>query len=318
MALHGDMARTVAHRLMAYAACLLLLSSCAAALPLLPDINFPRHVPQAPLVIKDRPVIAFVLGSGAARGFAHVGVLNVLEEGGLKADLVVGSSAGSVVGAFYAGGIRGQALVDAAQQLEMKQVTDWALSERGLVKGERLQEYVNKLLDFRPIEALPTRFAAVATDLGQGELMVFNHGDTGMAVRASSAIPGVVQPVLIGTREYMDGGVVSRVPVHVARTMGADLVIAIDVSRKPLPLDQLTSSMAVMHQALIVMGRRLSGAEMAEADIVIRPEVGDMGIGEFELRDMAIAAGQAAARSVLAEIKRKVAEKTALKHQSQM
>ena len=252
-------------------------------------------------------MIAFVLGSGAARGFAHVGVLKVLEENGIQADIVVGTSAGSVVGALYAGGIRGQALVEAAHQLDIKKLTDWAVPNRGVLKGQRLQLYVNELLHYRTIETLQTRFVAVATDLSVGELVAFNYGDTGMAVRASSSIPGFVQPVVIGEREYVDGGLVSQVPVRVAREMGADVIIAVDVSRNHLLQEQLQSTFAVMRQAIIIMSRRIADAEVGEADIHIRPEVGDISNTEFELRDQVLAVGEAATLAVIDDIKQTIA-----------
>ncbi len=284
----------------------LLLSACASAPPLVALKNPPRQLPLEVLVNDERPVIAFALGSGAARGFAHVGVLNVLAKHGIEADIVVGSSAGSVVGAFYAAGIRGEALLQAAQQLDMKKLTDWVYPNRGVVRGERLQQYVNQLVENQPIESLPTRFAVVATDLASGELVTFNVGNTGAAVRASSSVPGVVQPTHINNRDYIDGGIVSQVPVHIARQMGADIVIAIDVSGMLLPKDQLNTTVAVMRQAMLIAMHRLSEAEVQSADILIRPELGDIGANSFELRSQAVKAGEEAARGEIENIKQAI------------
>ena len=270
--------------------------------------NPPQQLPLEVVVNKQRPVIAIVLGSGAARGFAHVGVLNVLDKHGIEADIVVGSSAGSVVAAFYAAGIRNQALLDAAQQLDMTQLTDWIFPNRGVVRGEQLQRYVNQLVRNSPIEALPTKFVAVATDLENGELAAFNVGDTGMAVRASSSIPGIVQPTNIAGRDYIDGGLVSQVPVRIARQMGADIVIAVDVSRTPLSADQLTTTMAVMRQAMLIAMQRISEEEIDEADIIIRPEMGNIGANEFDQRSDMVASGEAAALEKITQIKQLISQ----------
>ena len=304
---------TITPRVIVLWICLSNLVGCATA-PVLPPVSeLPRQVPQSRLLHKDRPVIAFVLGSGAARGFAHVGVLKTLEEQGIDADIVVGSSAGSVVGALYAGGIRGQALVEAANKLEIQQLTDWAIPDRGVVKGELLQDYVNRLLRGRPIQALDTQFAAVATDLAAAKLAVFNFGDTGMAVRASSTIPGLVQPVRIAGRDYVDGGLISQLPAKVARQLGAEVVIAVDISRAPIPQEELQSMVAVMRQTFIIMTNRIAEAEYTDADIIIRPDVGNMSINEFDSRGQAIAAGEAAALLVIGDIKRLIANKVSIK-----
>jgi len=274
-------------------------------------------MPLQPIVIDDRPVVAFVLGSGAARGFAHVGVLNVLEAQGIEADIVVGTSAGSVVGALYAGGIRGSALSKAAQQLDINKLTDWMFPNRGVIRGQRLQLYVNELLQYLPIESLYTTFAAVVTNLADGELVAFNHGDTGMAVRDSSAIPGLIQPLAIDGQEYVDGGLVSQVPVRIARQLGADVVIAVDVSKNLKP-DQLLSTFEVMQQAILIMAHKIAEMEVGEADIVIRPEVGGIATNAFELRDQAVAAGEAAATAAVSEIEQVIAEKSRQKREQSL
>jgi len=292
----------------------LLLTACASIAIQPPIANPPVSKPMMPLVGKDHPIVAFVLGSGAARGFAHVGVLKTLEENGIEADLVVGASAGSVVGVLYAGGVRGEALVEAAMQLERNQLTDWIFPNRGVMRGYLIQLYVNKMLHEMPLEALPTPFVAVATNLESGELITFNSGNAGAAVRASSAIPGLIQPVEINGAEYVDGGLVSQVPVRVARQLGADIIIAVDVSKHPLQRERLTTTMAVMQQALIIMSNRVTDLELREADVVIRPKVGEITISDFETRAQALAAGESAALEALAEIKRLIATKVSAAH----
>ena len=217
----------------AYAAalvsCLLMLFGCATS----PGV-IESSIPKVQLSPKPpAPKIALVLGGGAVRGFAHIGVIKTLEAHGIVPDMVVGTSAGSVVGSLYAGGYTGFELQKIAFQLEQESVGDWVLPDRGFIKGEMLQNFINKALQNRAIERLNKIFAAVTTELQTGEMAVFRRGNTGMAVRASSSIPGVFQPVSIGGKEYVDGGLVSPIPVRAARGMGADIVIAVDISSKP-------------------------------------------------------------------------------------
>jgi len=190
------------------------------------------------------PKIALALGGGAARGFAHVGVIKALEAHGIVADIVVGTSAGALVGALYAGGYSGFDLQRVALQMEDTAIADWSLPDRGFIKGEALQNFVNRSVQNRTLEKLNKPFATVVTDLQSGEMVVFRTGNTGMAVRASSSVPGVFQPVLINGREYVDGGLVSPVPVRAARSLGADLVIAVDISNKPRLARRATASMS--------------------------------------------------------------------------
>ena len=296
----------------------LLLAGCATVAVTPQSDNPPQARPIQPIVIPERPVVAFVLGGGAARGFAHVGVLKALDANGIHADLIVGTSAGSVVGALYAGGIRGDDLLKVAHQLARDEITDWMFPDRGVVRGQRLQQFMNDALAGRPIEVLGTPFVAVATELGTGRTVAFNRGDVGMAIRASSAIPGLVQPVTINGIDYVDGGVVSPVPVHVAREYGADIIIAIDVSRRPLMQQALVSTLSVMQQALIIMSNKISDVETKEADILIKPALEDISLAEFDLREYAIARGETAASDVIPTIKyllnQKAVEKARLQH----
>ena len=255
------------------------------------------------------PVIAIALGGGATRGFAHVGVLNALQRNGITPDIVVGTSAGAVVGVLYAGGIRGRQLDNVALQLQRDQIVDWTLSGRGFIRGELLQQYVNNYLDNRPIEQLQTVFAATATELAKGELVVFTRGNAGAAVRASSSIPGLVSPVTIDGHDYVDGGLVSKVPARVARQLGADIVIAVDVSRPPSEHEPLDSTFTVMQQALAIMSQAVVAQDLPQADVLIQPELGVMSMNDFDMRQKAIDAGEKAALAVMDKIKKLIAQK---------
>ncbi|MGA2552690.1 MAG: patatin-like phospholipase family protein [Burkholderiaceae bacterium] len=253
----------------------------------------PAALPTQP-VIPPRPLrIGLALGGGAARGFAHIGVIKGLEARGIYPDIIVGTSAGSIVGALYAGGYNGIALNRLALDMDEAVLSDWALPSRGLFKGERLESYVNHAVKDRPIEKLDRKFAATATDLNSGQLMVFERGNTGQAVRASASVPGVFEPVRIGTHEYVDGGLVSPVPVRVARRLGADVVIAVDISAQPAVAD--TSGMvSVLLQTFSIMGRTIAGFEEQDADVLLRPALPLMAGSDFAGRNAAVLAGEEA------------------------
>ena len=289
-----------------------LLTGCGM-LPRAPEpAPKPQPAVEPPLKPEVRlvaPRIALALGGGAARGFAHIGVIKALESHGIVPDLVVGTSAGSLVGALYASGYGGFDLQRVALQLDDTVIADWSLPDRGFIKGEALQNFVNQAVQNRLLEKLNKPFAAVATDLQSGEPVVFRTGNTGMAVRASSSVPGVFQPVSISGRDYVDGGLVSPVPVRAARGMGADIVIAVYISNNPR-LGKTRDSVDVMLQSFAIMGQSIAGYELNEADIVIRPDTGRIRSTGFEDRHLAIIEGEKAGLAAIAAIKQKIAEKT--------
>ena len=198
------------------------LAACKTA-PVAPPLPpaAPVLAPSPPPKPLRPPRIGLALGGGAARGFAHIGVIQVLEEAGIQPDLVAGTSAGSLVAALYAAGRNGATLARLALAMDESAITDWAFPGRGLIRGEALARYVREQTGGKLIEQLPLPLGIVATDLDNGQGMLFQRGDVGAAVRASSAVPAIFQPVKIGTREYVDGGLVSPVPVRFARQMGA-------------------------------------------------------------------------------------------------
>ncbi len=249
----------------------------------------------APVAPRKAPRVGLVLGGGAARGFAHVGVIQVLEEAGIKPDLVVGTSAGSLVAAIYASGKTGAQLQQIAVDMEEATLTDWALPifGRGMLRGEALARYVNGLVGSRPIDQLPTPLGIVATDLQSGEGILFRRGDTGMAVRASSAVPSLFQPVKIGTREFVDGGLVAPVPVGYARQMGAELVIAVDISNQPQS-NVADGAIQVLLQTFSIMAKSINAYELRDADVVVRPLLAAVGSADFGSRRRSIEAGRAA------------------------
>ncbi|MFC3551988.1 patatin-like phospholipase family protein [Lysobacter cavernae] len=251
--------------------------------------------------------IGLALGGGAAKGFAHIGVIKMLEANGLQPEVVAGTSAGSVVGALYASGMDVFAMQQHAIALDEASIRDVSLFSGGVVKGQKLQDYVNELVGQRPIERMPKPFVAVATALETGTRTYFVRGNTGQAVRASSSIPGVFEPVAIGKFHYVDGGVVSPVPVDAARQLGADFVIAVDISSRASGKNP-GSVLGNVNQSITIMGQKLGQQELARADIVIRPKVLEIGAADFEQRHNAILQGEKAALAAMPQIRAKIAQ----------
>jgi NTE family protein len=268
-----------------------------------------RPTPPPPVTVPVLPAklkIGLALGGGAAKGFAHIGVIKMLEASGIHPDVVAGTSAGSVVGALYASGMDPFQLQEQAFALDEAKIRDVRLFSGGLVRGRKLQDYVNRLVGQRPIEHLKLPFAAVATQLETGQRTVFVRGNTGEAVRASSSIPGVFEPVEIRGRHYIDGGVVSPVPVDAARQLGADFVIAVDISARPNGSNP-QGMVNIVGQSISIMGQQLGAQEMARADVVIRPHLGDIGPTDFEQRDQAILEGEKATLAAMPLIRARLA-----------
>jgi len=288
----------------------LLLAGCQTAPPAAPAVPVPPPEPvaAAPLPPPKPPRIGLALGGGAARGFAHIGVIQVLEEAGIRPDLVVGTSAGSLVAALYASGKPGSELVKLADTMDEAAITDWSFPGRGLIRGEALARYVREQTGGRTIERMALPLGIVATDLDSGAAILFERGDPGIAVRASSAVPAVFQPVRIGNREYVDGGLVSPVPVRFARQMGAELVIAVDISAVP-DGNPTGDPMRMLLQTFAIMGRSINAFELRDADLVLRPALPGVSGADFAARKRAIQAGREAALAGLAELHARIAAK---------
>ncbi len=291
------------------------LVAAVAVSALLAACSTPSFVsgPPAPASVASttapaRPVrIGLALGGGAARGFAHVGVIAVLEEAGLKPQLVVGTSAGSLVAALYASGKTSAQLQQTALNMEEVAITDWMLPilGRGMFRGDALARYVNDLVAGKLIENMPMPLGIVATDLNSGQAVLFQRGDTGTAVRASSAVPAVFVPVKINGREYVDGGLVSPVPVRYARQMGADVVVAVDISSPPEG-NPAGDTLQILLQTFAIMGKSINQYELKDADVVVRPSLVGLKSADFSARQRAIDAGRAAMQAALPALRAKL------------
>ena len=286
----------------ALAACRTTAPTAAAAVPSQPV--------APPAVVVPEPRIALVLGGGAARGFAHVGVIRVLEQERIPVDLVVGTSVGSLIGALYAGERSSFELEWAAFQLKQEDLFDFgvwnAVAGMGLAKGDKLEAFVKGKVKQQNIEQLPLEFSAVATDLNWGKRVVLDKGSVARAVRASSAIPGVFEPVGHDGKLLVDGGVVDNIPVDVAREKGADLVIAVDISEDVGNVN-IKNLVDVLLQATNIMFAVNVANQRGAADVLVSPKVGGIGMLDFTQRKQAMDAGIVAAREAMPRIRDAVA-----------
>jgi NTE family protein len=261
------------------------------------------HMTESP-----KPKIALVLGGGAARGFAHIGVIRALEQEKIPIDMIVGTSVGSLIGAIYASDMNSFELEWTAFSLERDQVFDYgifsAFTSMGPVKGDKLEEFVKSKVPGN-IEDLKLPFAAIATDLNRGTRVVLDHGSVAKAVHASSAIPGVFNPVDHQGKLLVDGGVVENLPASVARERGADIVIAVDISEHVINFN-ITNLIDVMLQAVTIMSSENAKYMRKNADVLISPAVGDVGMLDFSQKKRCMQAGIEATQKAMPDIKKKI------------
>jgi NTE family protein len=283
---------------------LVVLTACSSL-----QSSKPQETGTPPTAERREVRLGLALGGGAARGFAHVGVIQVLEEAGLRPSHVVGTSAGSLVAALYASGKTPVELVRVAESMQEAEITDWMLPilNRGALRGEALAKYVNTQVGGKTLEQMQIPLGIVATDLGSGQAITFRRGNTGAAVRASSAVPAVFQPVRLGDREYVDGGLVSPVPVRQTREMGANLVIAVDISSDPEG-NPYGDTFQILMQTFAIMGKSINTLALKEADLVIRPSLSGVKSADFSARLRAIEAGRVAMRAALPALKARMTQ----------
>ncbi len=279
---------------------------------------------SSPPVERPTAKIALALGGGAARGFAHIGVIKALEAQGISPDIVVGTSAGSVVGSLYAAGLNGFQIQELSMNMEEDQVLDGSgmyrciaetviSNKRGCIKGQALQDFINRNVNGRQMEKLNKTFAAVATNLSTGEMMVFRSGNTGMAVRASSSVPVFFEPATINGQDYVDGGLVAPVPSSVARSLGADFVIAVDISDRPR--DRSTAGITdILWQTFSIYGQTITRYEQSSADIVIRPVTAGLPSTDVTGRNKAVLEGEKAVAAILPDLKAKLVKLNETRH----
>lgn len=291
-----------------------LAASSVLVLAACPSGNTPQSKPSTQgqntvshTAPKPKATVALALGGGASKGFAHIGIIKVLKENNIPIKIVTGTSAGSIVGSMYASGMSPDRLELEAEILGKTDLVDLTLSTSGFIKGEKLQNYINRKVGNRPMQQFPIKFAAVATDFESGKPVVFNVGNAGQAVRASASIPNVFQPVVIGSRKYVDGGLSQPVPVSAAKKLGANFIIAVDISARPAK-NVSQGMFSYLDQTFNVMSQTALRQELGQANVVIKPQVLELGsVGGFDQKQRAIQLGEQAARAALPEIKRKLA-----------
>ncbi|UCH53989.1 MAG: patatin-like phospholipase family protein [Pseudomonadota bacterium] len=257
---------------------------------------------------RPRPKVALVLGGGAARGFAHIGVIRALEQEKIPIDLVVGTSVGSLIGALYAQEGNSFELEWTAFTLTKDDLFDYALlgAAMGPVKGDRLEAFVKKNIKVENIEQLKIPFVAVATDLNRGTRVDLDRGSVARAVRASCAIPGVFQPVEHQGRVLVDGGAVDNLPVALARQKGADIVIAVDISQNVTNFN-ITNLVDVTLQAVNIMFAENVNQRRRGADVVVTPAVGDVSMMDFSQKKRLVQAGIEAGRQAVPAVREAIA-----------
>jgi NTE family protein len=290
-------------------AALLAVAVLAACRTAAPALTAPAPLaPPAPEV--PEPKVALVLGGGAARGFAHIGVIRVLEQEKIPVDLVVGTSVGSLIGALYASQRSSFELEWSAFQLKQEDLFDFrvfgAVLGMGLARGELLEAFVKAKVKQERIEDLLIPFAAVATDLNWGGRIVIDKGSVAKAVHASCAIPGVFEPVMHEGKLLVDGAVVDAIPIEVARAKGADVVVAVDVS-EDLGNVNIKNMLDVMLQSTNIMAAVNVATRKAGADVIVKPKVGGVGMLDFGQKKVCMDAGIEAARAAVPRIRAAIA-----------
>lgn len=282
----------------------LLLMGCGSMHPIGPTPSIDPAPVKVPLKV------ALALGGGAARGFAHIGVIQILEENGIKPDLVVGTSAGSLVASIYATGKDGKTLQKIAENMDESTITDWTLpffNRGGVLRGDAYAKYVATQVDNKLIEQAALPLGIVATDLQTGHGVLFRRGDIATAVRASSAVPGIFPPVKIAGVDYVDGGLASPVPVRFARQMGATFVIAVDISATP-DGESSDGTLSILLKTFSIMAKSINDFELKNADVMVRPALVGVGSSDFTAKKRAIDAGRAAMLAELPKLKALLAQ----------
>jgi NTE family protein len=253
-----------------------------------------------------RPVIGLALGGGMARGTAHVGVLRVLERHGIPIDLIAGTSVGSLIGGAYAAGLTPDQIEELARRVRWNDLGRVTVSKLGFYSNARTEEFIRAKFPITEFEKLRIPFGAVATDIQSGKMIIFTEGSLPLAIRASCAMPIYYTPVEVNGRMMVDGGVVGHLPASVARMMGADFVIAVDVNSQHRPIPPPTNMFTIMAQSLSVMGRHTVSYLYQDADIVIIPKIGHIRPDDLAKAPEMIAAGEEAAEQVIRKIKQKM------------
>jgi NTE family protein len=256
-----------------------------------------------------RKKVGLVLSGGSVRGAAHLGVLEVLEREGLRPDCVVGTSAGSVVGAVYCAGLDLDETKRMALDLQWRKLSRVTRPRLGFLDGQRLEQYLDETIGYLQFEELEIPLAAVAVDIVRGDVVVLKEGPVAPAVRASCAIPGVFTPLERGEQILVDGGVLNNLPVSVAREMGADYVIAVDLLPQPIWGARPRNLFEMFYITFYTL-LRAAHSEAPEADCLIVPDIGQFNWTDFSQVSDLIEKGREAAEAKIEQIKQELVPTT--------
>jgi len=263
-----------------------------------------RFSNDATLPSVTRPGVALALGGGFARGFAHLGVLKVLEQNHIPVSHIAGTSVGSVFGAAYASGAPLARILAVSRTIRFRDIARWSVSRLGLASNHRLADLIERVFDSKQFEDMKIPLAVVATDLATGDPVVFRQGPLVEAIRASCAFPGLFEPIQIGTRCLADGGLVAPVPTLAARELGANIVVAVSVGIQDGHRDVPKNMFQVVARAVAAAQKHQQDTWERYADIVIRPDVNTLAWDDFDRADESIEAGAAAARLAVPRIQK--------------
>jgi NTE family protein len=265
---------------------------------------------ESPASPSQRTGIGLALGGGFARGFAHLGILQVLEENKIPISYIAGTSVGSILGAAYASGAPLPRIMETCRTLRFRDIARWRVSRLGLASNQRLGDLIGRVFESRQFEDLRIPLAVVATDLTSGEPVVFTQGNLVDAIRASCAFPGLFEPVQIGTRCLADGGLVAPVPTHAVRGLGATSVVGISVGMQDGHRGAPSNIFQVVSRAVSAAQKHQLEIWERHADLVLRPDVQSIAWDEFDRADEAIQAGVATARRALPRIEKLLGKNT--------
>lgn len=254
-----------------------------------------------------KPKVGLALGSGGLRGIAHIGILKVLEKHNIPIDYIAGCSIGSLIGALYAAGLDAETILKLAMNLRKRHWLDFVIPQMGIVAGERALATIRLLTKQKTFEELKIPLAVVATELNTGQEAVFTTGDVAIAVRASISVPGVFIPVAIDNRLYVDGAVLNPTPIDIVRSMGADIVIGVDLAHAN-SVFTISNMFDVIIQSIDIMERELCKHRQQHCNILIKPDVGRFSPSSFESMDECALAGEQAAEAVIRDIKKLLAQ----------
>src|SRR5207245_3670476 len=268
-----------------------------------------RTINESSAAMSSRAGIGLALGGGFARGFAHLGVLQVLEQNHIPISHIAGTSVGSILGAAYASGAPLGPIIETLRTLRFRDIARWRVSRLGLASNHRLENLIERVFDSRQFEDLRIPLAVVATDLTSGEPVVFTQGNLVDAIRASCAFPGLFEPMQIGTRYLADGGLVAPVPTCAARSLGAALVIGVSVGMQDGHRGAPTNIFQVVSRAVNAAQKHQLEVWERHADLVLRPDVQSLAWDDFDRADEAIQAGAAAAYGALPRIEKLLQQK---------